>query len=302
MRKDLLKKICKNRAFVVEEARVRVDGLVAGEKPALQKGLGLEVEDFREYVYGDDFRHIDWKVTARAPYTDYPRFYVREYRGEKALNMLVLLDCSASMSYGSKWPTALGVLAFLIEMARKFKDRVGVYTLGLSEPLYIRPQDPRGLAEYFFSKVCSEGLTPTGTVQLLDSVGSVLPYVTRHHVVALVTDAAHCVDKFAHAVRLLRERSMSIYAVLVVDPNELEVPPLGLALLEDYETNVAVGLTSSDDADLLASYLKRHLETIEYTLRSAGVPSVRVSAYKEIAFKLRKLLILYSRAREAAYV
>src|SRR5438067_11863502 len=74
----------------------RLAGLLQGNCRTIFKGQGLDLADIREYVFGDDVRHIDWNVTARL---DAP--YVREYREDREINAHFLLDLSPSVDFGT---------------------------------------------------------------------------------------------------------------------------------------------------------------------------------------------------------
>ncbi|RLE80943.1 MAG: hypothetical protein DRJ51_04810 [Thermoprotei archaeon] len=296
-----IREICKHRYFFIEHIRMRVDSLLVGEKPSLRRGLGVDVEDFREYVFGDDYRNIDWKVSARIPYSDYPRFIVREYREEKALNMFILLDVSASMRYGEKWLTAIGCLISLIEIARRSKDKVGVGTLCVKDPKIIVPISPVGLSEYLFRQICKGEIEPMGSVGIYESVKRLSSYFSRRNFVVLITDAAHEVEEIKDSLKFIREKSMGVGVIMIIDRRELEIPIAGLITLEDYEIPTSLGL-EGDDAKMLSAYLKRHLRKIELSIENMGIPYVKITRYAEIPQKIRKLVSLYGKTREVSYV
>jgi len=75
----------------------RLDGALHGDYRTLFRGYGLDLADLREYMYGDDVRHIDWNVTARLQTP-----YVREYNEEREVAAWFLLDLSASVDFGSR--------------------------------------------------------------------------------------------------------------------------------------------------------------------------------------------------------
>src|SRR5512147_3283372 len=75
----------------------RLDGLLQGDYRTLFRGYGLDLADLREYVYGDDVRHIDWNVTARLQCP-----YVREYNEEREVAAWFVLDLSPSVAFGTE--------------------------------------------------------------------------------------------------------------------------------------------------------------------------------------------------------
>src|SRR5215471_11850081 len=90
-------------------ARTVVDGFVAGLHRSADFGFSQEFAEYRAYTPGDDLRHVDWNVFARAE-----RMYLKRYRGETNSQLLILLDTSASMGYGSH---AISKLEFAKYMA-----------------------------------------------------------------------------------------------------------------------------------------------------------------------------------------
>ena len=77
-------------------AKTVVDGFVAGLHRSPKFGFSQEFAEYQQYVQGDDLRHVDWNVFARTE-----RLYLKRFKGETNMQLLILLDASASMTYGS---------------------------------------------------------------------------------------------------------------------------------------------------------------------------------------------------------
>ncbi|RLE65604.1 MAG: hypothetical protein DRJ47_04530 [Thermoprotei archaeon] len=301
MNRDL-QDVCKFKDYVVELAKARVNSLLVGEKPSPWKGLGVDVEDFREYTYGDDYRNIDWKISARLPYIENPRFVVKEFGEEKALNTIILLDASASMGFGLKWATALTSLIIILEVARKLKDRIGLIVKNSEKKLLVLPTGASGLDAYILSKLCRGKIKPTGHVKLREVVDEIYPYISRRFFIVLITDFAHEVEDFREAIKLLKEKSLGLGAIMVQDKRELKVPSNGLITLKDLETESTLGLLRSEDPTLLSAILKRHFRAILLTLKSHSIPYVQLNGLIETLHKTSKIISIYGRGREATYV
>ena len=122
-------------------ARHVVEGFVSGMHKSPYKGFSVEFASHRAYVPGDDIRHIDWRVYAKAD-----RFFIKEYEEETNMRVHLLLDCSASMAYPehpgthrmTKWDYAATVAASIAHLLNYQQDGVGL-TLFDSE---IREQLP----------------------------------------------------------------------------------------------------------------------------------------------------------------
>ena len=104
-------------------ARQAMESGLAGLYQSAFRGLGLEFEEVREYRAGDDVRTIDWNVTARSGF-----LHVKRYREERDLNVLLLVDLSASTRFGSGVMTVhdlIAEVACLFALAAARRDRVG---------------------------------------------------------------------------------------------------------------------------------------------------------------------------------
>ena len=108
-------------------ARTVVDGFMAGLHSSPHLGVSTDFAEHRPYMPGDDIRRVDWRLYGR---TD--RLYVKEFEAETNANMIVLVDVSASMSYGSGDVTKLDYARYLAACLAYFsyqqRDRVGVIT------------------------------------------------------------------------------------------------------------------------------------------------------------------------------
>src|SRR5579884_1925990 len=119
-------------------AKTVVDGFIAGLHKSPDFGFSQEFAEYRAYSPGDDLRHVDWNVFAR---TD--RCYLKRYRGETNTQLLILLDTSASMAYGSHPVTKLDyarfVAASLCYMANLQRDAAGLIVFDEAVANYVEP-------------------------------------------------------------------------------------------------------------------------------------------------------------------
>src|ERR1700690_1995788 len=124
-------------------AKTVVDGFVAGLHRSPDFGFSQEFAEYRAYTQGDDLRHVDWNVFAR---TD--KCFLKRYRGETNTQLLVLLDTSASMGYGSHSVTKLDysrfVAASLCYMANAQRDAAGLIVFDEDIVNYVPPSTRQG--------------------------------------------------------------------------------------------------------------------------------------------------------------
>ncbi len=106
------------------KSRILVNEAISGGYNSVFRGYGMEFQEVREYNPGDDYRRIDWNVTARH---DFP--YIKRFREERQLNVMLLIDCSGSLEFGSKKNTksqrAAEIASVLAFTALKNQDKIG---------------------------------------------------------------------------------------------------------------------------------------------------------------------------------
>lgn len=216
-----------------------VDSPFAGEYRSAFKGRGMEFEEVRPYVPGDDVRHIDWNVTAR---TGQP--FVKEFREERELVMLLVVDVSGSVHFGSggrdgetdkrrQLARVAGALAFA---GIRNGDKVGLLTFSDRVERFVPPRKSRGHAWSIIKAVFED--RPVGR-------GTDLPLALEHAARMLKRRAVVCVlsdflsdpgrPDAAGPLRHLAWRHR-LHCFVVHDPLEARLPPVGLVELVDAET------------------------------------------------------------------
>ena len=224
------------------EIRTRraVQDVFAGRYHSVFKGQGMEFEEVREYQPGDDIRAIDWNVTAR---TGTP--FVKKYREERELTLMLLVDVSASNRYGSgamtKRDLAAEVAATLAFSAIANQDRVGLLLFDDRVQKFVKPA--KGVPHVL--RVISDVLEAPATTRATD-LAPALDYlnrvIRRRCVAFLISDfqAPPC-------DRLLRvtARRHDLVSLVVGDPRERELAPAGILDLTDAETGRRVLVDTS---------------------------------------------------------
>jgi uncharacterized protein (DUF58 family) len=223
----------------------RLDGQLQGSYRTVFRGAGIDFADLREYTPEDDVRHIDWNVTARL---DEP--YVRQYTEDRELTAWLVLDLSASMGFGKD--SVLTELA--VCLARLFTqggNRIGaiLYDNGLQR--VVPPRTGRThvlrLAHEISRAASSVQGDPGGTVTDVDGMLRLAAATARRRCLVFV------ISDFLSGDVLNWESSLSrlthrheVVAIRVVEPMELDLPDLGLVLVEDAETGEQVLVDTSD--------------------------------------------------------
>lgn len=218
---------------------------VSGQYRSAFRGRGMEFEEVREYRPGDDVRSIDWKVTARKRVP-----YVKSFREERELTVMIAVDVSASTFTGTRGQLRETLLAkvgaVLTLIALQNNDQVGLVTFSDTLQSYHPPRKARGAVWRILQEVlgrsddtASGGRTDLGALCLF--LNSVLK---RRAIVFLLSDFLD--DNYETALGALAKRH-DVTACIVTDPADVELPPSGLVEVSDPESGTAALLDCSDE-------------------------------------------------------
>ena len=232
-------------------ARRLVDDLFLGEYHAVFRGRGIEFDELRPYVVGDDVRSIDWKSYAR---TGEP--LVRRYREDRDLTVLFAVDVSASQAAGaseqSKASLAAELCAVFALAAIRNNDRAGLLLFASGPERYIRPAGGSIHVLRLVREVLSVSPATRGT-----DLGAALEYLTgvqrRRATLFVISD--FLTEGYARALRAAARR-FDIIAVRIREPLDEELPAAGLVRLAGAEDG-AVYEVDSDDPAVREAYTAR---------------------------------------------
>ncbi|MGO9470053.1 MAG: DUF58 domain-containing protein [Isosphaeraceae bacterium] len=204
------------------QARMLVEGYVAGMHPSPYHGFSVEFAEHREYVPGDDIRHVDWKVWSK---TD--KLYLKQYEEETNLLLYLLLDTSESMGYHSgdnvtKLQYAEFVVAALAYMILQQQDSVGLVLLDDAVRRYLKPAgQPSQLKEIFHLL----DVTPAREKSDLGLVfNDLAERFKKRGVVAVFSDLFDDVSRVITGLKHFRHRRHEVIVFHILDPAELEFP------------------------------------------------------------------------------
>ncbi|MCX5868174.1 MAG: DUF58 domain-containing protein [Proteobacteria bacterium] len=247
--------------------------VMAGEYESAFRGRGMEFEEVREYSFGDDVRMIDWNVTARMGHP-----YVKLYREEREMTMMLLVDLSTSQKFGSgqrlKSELAAELAAVLAYTAIKSNDKVGLIIFTDRVEKFIPPKKGRGHVWRVIREILS--FSP---VQKDTRIEVALDYLNRvvnkRSIAFLVSD--FLTAGFEKSLKIANQKH-DLVAIHLSDPREEAIPKIGLVELEDAETGERVVIDTSDfifERDF-ESYARRVEKERVNFFRSLGVDLVRI--------------------------
>jgi uncharacterized protein (DUF58 family) len=285
---DLMRKV---RRIEITTKRLVEQG-VAGEYHSVFKGRGLEFAEVRPYQPGDDVRTIDWNVSAR---TGVP--HVKRYAEERELTVMLLVDASASTRFGSvrllKSALAAELSAVLAFSAISNNDKVGLVVFTDRVELSLRPRKGTHHVLRVIRSVLAHQPAGRGTdiAAALEHLGRVSK---RRSVVFVVSDFLDPRSRLA--LRLAAQRH-DLIAIVLEDPREAALPPVGLVELEEAETGQRWVVDTGDrrvrEAFVRAATQAR--EDRDRDLRAADVDAVLVGTDGPYADSLRRFFRMRER-------
>ena len=227
-------------------------GRTKGERRSRQKGHSIEFADYREYVPGDDTRHLDWNVYGRLE-----RLYIRLFLEEEDLAFYTIVDTSASMDHGepmTKFDYARRLAAALGYVALRNSDKVGISDAKDGVRSRLRPV--RGRAQLAKMLSYLDTLRPGETTNLVESCRDFVLQNTQPGIVVLVSDF---LDERGHeeALKHFFMRSHDVYCVQLLSPQERDPELLGHLELVDSESGERQEITANE------AMIRQYKKTLE---------------------------------------
>ncbi|HEX3043197.1 MAG TPA: DUF58 domain-containing protein, partial [Bacillota bacterium] len=214
--------------------------VMSGHYVSAFKGAGIEFDEVREYVPGDDIRSIDWNVTARSR-----KPYIKRFVEERELTVILIVDLSASQRFGTvnalKSELAAEISALLAFLAIKNNDKVGLLIFSDTCERYVPPQKGRRHVLRVIREILAYEPTGTGT-NINEALTFIHKVIKQRSIVFLISDFMN-VD-FERSLKSLARRH-DLVAVSLSDPKEKELPAIGLVELRDAETGGRMLLDTS---------------------------------------------------------
>ena len=320
---EIVKKV---RRIQLHTGRTVAD-VLAGAYVSVFKGRGVEFDEVRPYVPGDDVRTIDWNVTARVGTP-----YVKRYIEERQLTVLLLVDTSPSQDFGSadrsKREAAAEISALLAFSAIYNDDKIGLLLFHDEVDEYIPPRKgqkhalrvvrevlargrederrkpglrdrrtlaslPRGAVRHFLKLIERSGgarRRSTDIQHALEFCRRVLP---RRAVLFLISDFLD--EGYLDALRSAN-RKHDVVAVRITDERERRFERTGLVTLEDAETGAQrlVDTESDEFREAVEAHARERADRLNRELRSAGIDTITIDATASVV----EPLLAFFRMRE----
>ena len=273
---------------LIVRARMIVEGSITGLHRSPFHGSSVEFAEHREYVPGDDIRHIDWKVFGRSD-----RFYIKQFEEETNLRVQLVMDASESMNYGSGAMTKL-------EYARTLAAALAYLILGQQDAVgalvfddKIRADAPISQSRSHLQDLVSVRSQESGkdTTDIGEVLGRVSDRLKRRCLIVLMTDLFDEPEGILHGLRRLRHAGHDVLVLHVMDPDELEFPFTRMTMFEGLE-----GMQDqlADPEAVREAYLaevREFTRTIRRDFRNSGIQYQLADCSRSFDQVLREALV-----------
>jgi uncharacterized protein (DUF58 family) len=272
-----------------------VHSLLFGRRTSHVRGRGLDFEELRGYVSGDDVRRIDWRVTARMQ-----KPYVRVYSEERDRPTMLVVDQCINMFFGSRLSMKSVVAAEFAALAawRVFAegDRVGAFIFNDDTIEEVKARRSRATVLRILEVIAKQNRLlrgdsparprPSRLNEVLDAVAR----ICHHDALILIASDFDGADEKTRNLMLNLSRSNDVACCLTYDPLAVQLPPSEQLVVSNGELQVEVMLGEEKVRHSILDASDRRLRRILSWQHELGVPVLPVSTAEDVAQQLRHLL------------
>ena len=247
-------------------ARTVVEGFINGLHRSPNLGASMDFAEHRVYMPGDDLRRIDWRLFGRSD-----RYFVKEFEADTNTNLLLLLDVSASMGYGSGDITKLQYSKYLAACLGYFssrqRDRIGLVTFAAGIADYVPPAAKHlPIVLQTIARANASGQSNIGA-----ALRQVAEHARRRQIIVIISDLYDEPERVVRAVARLRNRGNDLIVLQVLDPAELDLPFDEAANFEDMETGEAIPVVPGLLRDQYRTLVQEHTATLARLMREERI-------------------------------
>jgi uncharacterized protein (DUF58 family) len=272
-----------------------VHSLLFGRRASHVRGRGLDFEELRSYIAGDDVRSIDWRVTARMR-----KPYVRVYSEERDRPTMLVVDQRINMFFGSRVSMKSVVAAEVSALAawRVFHqgDRVGAFIFNDDTTEEIRMQRSRATVLRILDRIAYQNhllradLSSTPRPERLNEVLESVARVCHHDALILIASDFDGADERTRDQLLHLSRSNDVICCLAFDPLAVRLPPAGQLVVSNGELQVELQLGQDKIRQNILEASDKRMGSILSWQRELGVPVLPLSTAEDVPTQMRHLL------------
>jgi uncharacterized protein (DUF58 family) len=267
-------------------AKTVVQGFINGLHRSPDFGFSQEFAEYRMYSPGDDLRHVDWNVYARAE-----RMYLKRYKGETNTKVTVLLDLSKSMSYGKK-PNKLEYSRYLVSslvyLAVQQRDATGLILFDDEVRQFIPPASRVGHLQKVLHAI--EKAETGQHTNFAKPFAQFLEFIRQRGLVIVVSDFYADPETVIQTIAPLRWKKNEVVLFHILDRQELEPTIAGPATMIDIESGEAVEVTPEYLKTEYRAKMNQHIEDLRSKAQGAGMEYFLMPTDKPLDAGLREYL------------
>lgn len=241
-------------------ARSVVEGFISGLHRSPHLGFSTDFAEHRQYMPGDDLRHLDWKLLAR---TD--RLYIKKYQGDTNAQIHLLIDASASMNYASGEVTKLHYAQYLASslayLGVRQHDSVGLHAFDEDVLEHVPPSSRSGHLRTVLGMI--ERMVPGRGTALAEQLDHFAEQLTRRGIIVLISDLYVEPEPLLHALEHLRFKGNEVIVFHVLDRQELDFDFNEPLVLEDCETEDQLHVLPDVLRDEYRRAIQAHVDAIK---------------------------------------
>ena len=262
----------------------RLDGLLQGDYRTLFYGFGVDFADLREYQPEDDIRYIDWNVTARM---DTP--YVRQYVEDREITAWFLLDLSPSVDFGAvqtnneKRTILVDFVTVLARLLTRHGNRVGAMMFGSKVQHTVPARGGRLQVLRLIKDMLKQPrLSNTSFTNLKPLMEGALNSIKRRSLIFIISDFIS-EPGWERPLSMLNQRH-EVLAIRLWDPREVELPDVGMIMMEDAETGEQLFVDTHDPKfrKRFSEVAQRREDELKTAFKRAGVDALSLSTEEDL--------------------
>lgn len=269
-----------------------IHSVLSGRHASRLRGRGLNFEELRGYLPGDDIRHIDWKVTAR---TQKP--YVRVYTEEKERPVLIICDQRISMFFGTrvemKSVTAAKLAGLSAWRILKSDDRIGGIVFNDSDIIEVKPQRSRANAHQYFKTISelNSKLNVNSKIkpnpEMLNKVFEQISRIAKHDYLIIIISDFHGLNESSKKHLISLAEHNDVLSFLVYDTAAINLPEDGKFVFSENEMQIEVNFENRKTHSPISDFTSGRLYYVDTKLKEIGIPIIRINNADDIGKQLR---------------
>ena len=283
-------------------ARMIAEGVMSGMHRSPYQGLAVEFAEHRQYVPGDDPKHLDWKVFGRSD-----KLYLKQYQQETNLDIVLLIDSSASMRYGSlavksgwggtqatnrssawtKFDHATATAAATAYLCLQQRDRVGVTVFADGVREQLKRSNARDTWRSLVRTLSTETVDqPTDLGKTTDQV---LANITNRSLFVIISDFLMPLETIQASLARFRHRRHDVILAQALDRQELRFDLEDPAPFDGLEGEARITVDPRSVRDEYLRAMQAHCDGIEQSARSLGFDYLRMDTHESVGPPLATL-------------